>query len=75
MRPETPRCSDASRHILPDVVSQQLVDEGLVAYLPALRLFTQAIQDLRIDPNRNEPACRLAERWAAHPAHRAQLLA
>lgn len=57
-----------------DIFGQDLVDQSLVAHFPPLRLFAESIQDLWIDPDRDQSTCRIAEWWAPDTTHGAQLL-
>src|SRR5512145_983715 len=62
-----------SRNILPDMFGQDLVDQRLVSDLPALRLFTEAVQDVWIHPDRDQPTCSLPKRGPADSTHRPEL--
>jgi hypothetical protein len=63
-----------SRDILPDVFCEDLVDQCLVSDPPALRLLTEAVQNVRIDTDCNQAARSPSKRRAADSTHRPQLL-
>ena len=72
--PRFARVEHASRNILPDMLRQHLVDEGLVTDLSSPRLFAVPLQDVRIHADRNQPSRAGTYGWAAHPMHASKLL-
>lgn len=56
---EPPRAG--SRDILPDMFRQDLVDQCLVSDPPALCLLTEAVQNIRIHTDCNQPARSLSK--------------
>ena len=55
------------------MLREDLVDESLIAHASPPGFFPKLLQHADIDTNRDELPRGLAERWAAHPAHGAQL--
>lgn len=65
---------DVSRHVLPDVLGQDLIDERLIADAPPFGLLTELPEDASVEPNRDQLPRRIAKRRSSDPAHRPQLL-
>jgi len=62
------------RHVLSDVLRQDLVDEGLVADAPPLGLLAELPEDTGVEPNRDQLPRRIAEGRPPDPAHGSQLV-
>jgi hypothetical protein len=61
------------RHVLADVLGENLVDQRLVADAPAARFLTELIEDAWIDTDRDQLTRFVTEWGPTHPSHGLQL--
>ena len=68
-----PSVRDVLCHVLPDVASQDFIDEGLVPDAAAPRFLAKLDERAWIDTNRDQLPRVVSERRPTHTAHRLQL--
>jgi hypothetical protein len=66
--------SDRLRHVLPDVLGEHVVDERLIPNAPSTCGLSKLLQYASVEPNRNQLARRIPNRWTTHPAHGPELI-
>ncbi len=70
---DTRNITDTLGHVLPNVLSQHLVDEGLIADASATRFPAELVQYTGVESNRDQLARPVAEQRPSHAAHCPQL--